>query len=68
MDRFNLTPSDLAALPGRVLDAMAGSFASVFIVATVLVACYLVPAYFLPRRKHSTPDGELVGAALLVGH
>ena len=68
IERFNLTPSDLAALPARVLDAMAGSFANVFIVATVLVACCLIPAWFLPRRKLTTPEGESVDPALLVGH
>ena len=31
--------------------ALADSFATVFIVATVLVACCLIPAAFLPRKK-----------------
>jgi EmrB/QacA subfamily drug resistance transporter len=35
---------------------LADAFATVFIVATVLVACCLVPAAFLPRRKVAPVD------------
>ena len=45
-----------ATTPAGMLDHMAGSFATVFIVATILVACCLVPAAFLPRRKLAPVD------------
>lgn len=48
-----------AELPGLLADA----FATVFVVATVLVACCLVPAAFLPRRKVAT-DGAAAPVAL----
>ncbi|MBE7324542.1 DHA2 family efflux MFS transporter permease subunit [Nocardioides sp. Y6] len=48
---FGLDPAGLEALLAKVLPDMASSFASVFTVATVLVALCLVPAFFLPRRK-----------------
>jgi len=68
IEHFGLTPADLEALAGRALDAMAASFAEVFIVATVLVACCLIPAFFLPRRKITTADGQPADPALMVGH
>jgi hypothetical protein len=40
----------------------------VFIVATVLVGCCLVPASFLPRRRITAADAEPVDPALMVGH
>jgi EmrB/QacA subfamily drug resistance transporter len=56
-----------SAVTGRVtaraLTDMAGSFANVFVIATILVACCLIPAFFLPRRKVATVD-----PAVLVGH
>ena len=42
---------------------MADSFATVFIVATVLVACCLIPAAFLPRKKVAPVD-----PAAMMGH
>jgi MFS family permease len=42
-----------AALIARGLGEAADAFASVFVVATVLIALCLVPAYLLPRRKTS---------------
>lgn len=46
----------LARVPGDMAD----SFATVFIVATILVACCLVPAAFLPRRKVAPVDPTAV--------
>jgi hypothetical protein len=43
---------------------MADAFSHVFVVATVLVACCLIPAFFLPRRKADKP----VDQSVLVGH
>ena len=42
---------------------MADAFATVFIVATVLVACCLIPAAFLPRKKVAPVD-----PAVMMGH
>jgi EmrB/QacA subfamily drug resistance transporter len=42
----------------------ADAFATVFVVATILVACVLIPAAFLPRTKVAHP----VDPAVLVGH
>jgi hypothetical protein len=39
-----------------VTNDMADAFATVFIVATVLVACCLIPAAFLPRTKVAPVD------------
>ncbi len=57
-------PRDLAALTARALADMADAFSFVFVVATILVACCLVPAFFLPRSKPK----ETVDPTALVGH
>ena len=49
--------------PATMVDHMAGSFATVFIVATVLVAGCLIPAAFLPRKKVAAVD-----PAAMMGH
>ena len=46
----------LQQLFARATVDLADSFATVFIVATVLVACCLIPAAFLPRRKVAPVD------------
>ena len=43
--------SDGPAGGAGVLVDMADAFAAVFVVATILVACCLIPAFFLPRKK-----------------
>ena len=43
--------------------ALADAFGTVFIVATVLVACCLIPAAFLPRKKVAPVD-----PTAMVGH
>ena len=53
-----------ATTPAGLAAGMADSFAEVFIVATVLVACCLVPAFFLPRRRISRAEGQPVDPAL----
>jgi EmrB/QacA subfamily drug resistance transporter len=51
----------------RALSAMADAFGSSFTVATVLVACCLVPALFLPRRKPAdTSEREGTAPAALM--
>jgi EmrB/QacA subfamily drug resistance transporter len=50
--------------PQTVPGDLAGVFASVFLVATVMVAAVLVPAWFLPRRPAETP----VDPTVLAGH
>ena len=37
---------------------------AVFVVATILVACCLIPAFFLPRKKAAKP----VDPAAMMGH
>ena len=56
---INIDQSDPASIP----DTMADAFADVFIVATVMIALVLIPAYFLPRNKieRSTEAPVLVG-------
>ena len=56
LERFGLSPAELDAVLARVPGDMADSFATVFIVATILVACCLIPAAFLPRRKVAPVD------------
>ncbi len=43
---------------------MADAFSTVFVVATILVACCLIPAFFLPRKKAE----RVVDPAAMVGH
>lgn len=64
MAEYGLTPEQLQALPGRAAADLAGAFGSVFVVATLLVALCLVPAFLLPRR----PSEEPVDPAAMVGH
>ncbi|MCW2783177.1 MAG: drug resistance transporter, EmrB/QacA subfamily [Marmoricola sp.] len=47
--------AQIQALSPKALVDMADSFAGVFVVATILVACCLIPAYFLPRKKLEVP-------------
>jgi fucose permease len=56
--------AQLAVLAEKVPDQLADSFASVFVVATVLVALVLVPASMLPRHKSDKP----VDPTVLSGH
>lgn len=63
LDKFGLNPGDVAGITARAVSDMADSFANVFIVATILVACCLVQAFFLPRKKLAPVD-----PAALVGH
>lgn len=56
---IDLDPTD----PATFVPGLADAFAQVFVVATVMVALVLVPAFFLPRRKVAQPDPSLV-----VGH
>ena len=59
----NELKKNTATDPAGILEHMADSFATVFIVATVLVACCLIPAAFLPRRKIAAVD-----PAVMIGH
>ncbi|MCW2845618.1 MAG: drug resistance transporter, EmrB/QacA subfamily, partial [Nocardioides sp.] len=57
---LKINPTDPSGAPGATADA----FATVFVVATIMVAAVLVPAFFLPRTKLTAP----VDPAVLVGH
>lgn len=56
LEKFGLTQDQLANLPSLITSDLADAFATVFIVATVLVACCLIPAAFLPRKKVAPVD------------
>jgi len=64
LERFGISPDQLPNLEALVLRDMAGAFATVFVVATILVACCLVPALFLPRKPADAP----VDPTVLAGH
>ncbi|MFC6154519.1 DHA2 family efflux MFS transporter permease subunit [Nocardioides yefusunii] len=55
LGKFGLTPASLD--PTVLLPQMATAFTDTFVVATVLLALVLVPAFFLPRRPVQS-DGE----------
>jgi EmrB/QacA subfamily drug resistance transporter len=59
LEKFGVSPEQLT--PDSVLGSMAGAFQDTFIVAAVLVALVLVPAFFLPRKRlHREADPTLV--------
>ncbi len=62
--KLGIDPATLEVLFPKALADMADSFAFVFIVATVLVACVLIPAFFLPRHKADKPTDP----TLMAGH
>jgi len=64
LEQAGLSSAQLPLLQARALADMADAFSSVFVVATVLVACCLIPAAFLPRTKAA----KQVDPAVLVGH
>jgi EmrB/QacA subfamily drug resistance transporter len=63
-EKFGLTATDLKELPARALHDFGTAFGHVFLIATVLVACCIVPALFLPRR----PAAQPVDPTAVVGH
>jgi EmrB/QacA subfamily drug resistance transporter len=63
LQQFGLSPDQLEGVLAQVPADMADSFATVFIVATILVACCLIPAAFLPRTKVAPVD-----PAAMMGH
>ncbi len=62
-EQLGLPLDQLTALAAQGQVALADSFATVFIVATILVGCCLIPAAFLPRRKVAPVD-----PAAMMGH
>jgi len=62
-EKFGLSQEQLAHLPALIKTDLADSFATVFIVATILVGCCLIPAAFLPRTKVAPVD-----PAAMMGH
>jgi EmrB/QacA subfamily drug resistance transporter len=62
--QLGIDPASLEALFGTALQDMADGFSTVFVVATVLVASCLVPAFFLPRKPAEKP----VDPTVLAGH
>lgn len=57
---LGIDPASVLGLLEAVPGQMAEAFASVFTVATVLVALCLVPAFFLPRQKVEAPSEPIV--------
>ncbi|MDP3894027.1 MAG: MFS transporter, partial [Nocardioides sp.] len=64
LERLGVNSQSIDGVLARVPGDMADAFALTFVVGTVLVACCLVPAYFLPRRPAEQP----VDPAAMVGH
>jgi EmrB/QacA subfamily drug resistance transporter len=64
LTKLGVSPQAIDSVLARVPGDMADAFALTFVVGTVLVACCLIPAYFLPRRPAERP----VDPAALVGH
>jgi MFS family permease len=62
--RAGLDLQDVASITSRALADMADAFSNVFVVATILVACCLIPAFFLPRKKAEKPADP----AAMMGH
>jgi EmrB/QacA subfamily drug resistance transporter len=54
-----MAAGDKSVIP-QALHDLGLSYGSVFTVATVLVACCLIPAFFLPRTKIEPPEGAPV--------
>ncbi len=63
-ERFGLSADQLGNLQALALGDLADSFATVFVVATILVGCCLIPAFFLPRKPAERP----VDPSALMGH
>ena len=61
--KFGLPLDQFQAVLASGQVALADAFGTVFIVATVLVACCLIPAAFLPRKKVAPVD-----PTVMVGH
>jgi EmrB/QacA subfamily drug resistance transporter len=56
--------AQLDAIAPTALPELADSFATVFVVGTILVACVLIPAFFLPRKPPEKP----VDPTAMMGH
>ena len=63
LQKFGLTPDQLPGVVDKAMHDMGQSYAFVFLVATILVGCCLIPAFFLPRTKVAPVD-----PAAMVGH
>jgi EmrB/QacA subfamily drug resistance transporter len=62
--QLGIDPATIGDVFARARLDMADSYATVFVVATILVAGCLVPAFFLPRHKADKP----VDPTVLAGH
>ncbi|RZK86079.1 MAG: MFS transporter, partial [Rhodococcus sp. (in: high G+C Gram-positive bacteria)] len=52
----------------QVLSQAADAFGNTFLVATVLIALTLIPAFLLPRKKSVNPQLEAEGAPTVMMH
>ena len=66
LEKAGLSPPELPLLQARALADMADAFSTVFVVATMLVACCLIPAAFLPRTKAASGRPRGAGGSLTV--
>ena len=55
---FDLTPEQVPGALASLPHDLAGNFAGVFLVGTILTACVLIPAFFLPRRQSEQSDAK----------
>ena len=53
--KLGVDRATIGDLMAHALHDMADAFSSVFVVATILVACCMIPAFFLPRHKPEKP-------------
>lgn len=63
--QFGVSPEQIDSVMAKIPGDMAGVFGDTFVVATVLCAVCLIPAWFLPKTK--AEHGE-AGATIHVGH
>jgi EmrB/QacA subfamily drug resistance transporter len=64
LQKLGIAPDQVPGVMQHALHDMGAAFASVFVVATILIGCCLIPALFLPRSK---PE-HAVDPAAMVGH
>ena len=62
--KLGIDPGAIGDIFAKAEVAMADGFATVFVVATILVAIVLIPSYMLPRKPAEKP----VDPAAMVGH
>ena len=55
LQKLGIAQDQVPALVAKALNDMGHAYADVFVVATILVGCCLIPAFFLPRKPADHP-------------